>query len=215
MRPSLRRRRGALGIGIDLALRRHGRAAAAPSLIHQSLFAAANGTSLAAYTPDLGNAWTQANGTWEIQSNQAKTSGASPANPRWLAHTNLGVSDYRIVSTVTIGGTGNTAPGILVRYVNNSQLFFVQLAPAGGAEEFQIWEYTGSFTKRAATAFAFVIGTPYTVEVTCEGQSIAAVVSGGPSVSYGSASAGEGSTLAGMRCDLGAHTWDSWEAWTL
>lgn len=164
--------------------------------IHFSSFDASNGTSLDAFTPEWGNAWTEQLGDWDIQSNQANMSSISGTTPNGVATTTTTVADARFSATVTPVSTG--APGIIFRYSDNNNFWFVQVNES--VNFFQLFERNaGSFVNRGQAAVTINAGTSYSIVVDVSGTSITATLNGGNTVSYGSATFNQSQTTHGMR----------------
>ena len=98
-----------------------------PVIAHRSLFNAADGTSLAAYTPDFGTALTQyGGGTWTINNNELGCAGW-PAKPVLAVDT--GNPDTVIVANIKLD-TSNNGAGLAFRVVDASNFITVDVNPA-------------------------------------------------------------------------------------
>ena len=82
--------------------------------IAASLFNADNGTSLDAYSPDIGGNFTELNGDWEIQSNKAQSDGL--LDGRKMADVDAGNNDAIVVeASFTLPGSGGWGPCLCLR----------------------------------------------------------------------------------------------------
>ncbi len=160
-----------------------------------SLFTAANGTSLDAITPEVGGVWTEQNGDWDIQSNQAENNAVAASN--YWATIDAGISDCMIDCNVTIAAADAGLARVVVRFLDTSNSWIVDLH--SGADLFRIREYNaGVFTTRASTAFVVNNSTSYDLRAIADGQTIDGFVDGGDKISYGAASFNETETEHGI-----------------
>lgn len=147
--------------------------------IHFSSFDAANGTSLDAVTPEVGNAFVENNGDWDIQSNRANATGSSPGGARWLTTSEASLSDVHISASVQ----ATTSIGIVFRYVDNLNLWVA--AVEINTDTFTLYELVaGSFTQRAQSSITLSAGTLYEEVVIASGTSIIAFLDGANKISH-------------------------------
>jgi hypothetical protein len=147
-------------------------------------FADANGTSLDAHTPDVGGAWTERNGDFDIQGNRANTVNDGGAFPRALATVN-GTADFfgRVLTNLAVAGDGS----FLYRLSTNNDWWSASLNDAANA--FRIIEVDGAVvTVRATIAVPGAApGIDYEVTVITEGQDMQAFLDGVNRLTFASA----------------------------
>ena len=170
----------------------------APIVVVEDLFSGSG--SLNGRTPDTVNT---PGGTWTVTAGSATVSSGSLANGSTgesLANLQFGVSDYTL--TVNVSEESGGASGPVVRYVDDNNLFVVVLS---NFTNFSLYErVSGTYTLRADSSFPFGSGY-YTIKMTISGSTISATVNGGNLISYGSATAGQTSTVGGVRAFDGAN----------
>jgi len=154
-----------------------------------SSFDAANGTSLDAITPEVGGAWTEQVGGWDIQSNRANPDGNA------IATVDSGEADVMVDCTVQ---TGANQLGIMLRYADADNRWEIDVLDAQNLIRI-VEENGGSRTVRASGAVAIADGVDYNLRAVAYGQTIDAFVDGGSKISYGSAALNETATLHGLR----------------
>lgn len=173
---------------------------ACPSVLQptcKSTFDAANGTSLDAIVPEVGGAWTENNGDWDIQGNRARIQalGDTSGTRQQGATIDAGISDVLIRTIVNPAGT-SSGRGIRIRYTDEDNYWYVSLGSAG---LFAIYERnSGVWTQRASTAVVVSPNTDYDILAVADGQTIVAYLDGGNRISYSSASMNQFATRHGI-----------------
>jgi hypothetical protein len=167
--------------------------------LSHSTFTASNGTSLDAYTPEIGPDWVEANGAWEIQSNEATTSGVLPGEPKFVATVDLGTPDVTLDAICRLTADGSMM--LVLRYQDGNNFTVAQFYSwAGGGVE--IWECSGgAFTQRANAAVTINTLTDYRITASIIGATIRCAVNGVFVVGYTSASVAPTATKHGMRME--------------
>lgn len=164
--------------------------------IHFSSFDAANGTSLDAVTPEVGTAFVEQNGAWDIQGNKANTTGADPGGPGWVATSEI--SDADVFVEMIAKPTSASSAGIILRYLDNDNLWAVLLEP--DINRFAIYDrVAGTWTLRASASVTLTPGVEYRVTAIADGSTITGFVDGANKISYASAIFNQTETLHGMR----------------
>ena len=169
-----------------------------------SSFTAANGTSLDAITPEVGGAWTEQAGDWDIQSNRAWCDGTG------IATIDSGLSDY-IMNLVgqTAGGQAHDYVQALFRYSDSTHYWFLQAAAEGAVDNtFKLYENDAGIVERASAAVTVTKDTDYQIRVILDGQQIDAFLDGGNKISYGLAAMNETATLLGLRANASDEQYD-------
>lgn len=127
-------------------------------------FAGANGDPLPA-------AFTENNGTFEIQSNRATGTGSAPGGPQWIA-TVASVSDGTFSCVFNINGTDG-AGGLVFRYQDNNNFWMAVVNATGTGSLILFKMVAGAFTQVGEYIIpGFTNTTDYTVEAICSGSSI-------------------------------------------
>lgn len=153
---------------------------------NKSTFTAANGTSLDAITPEVGGAWTERNGDWDIQGNKANVVNDTGSGPYAMATCGSGEADVFVRGTVNIANSGVGQGGLLFRYTDTSNFWQLLINQGGG--EFQLWETNGGVaTKRASAAVAFAALTDYEVTIITNGQNMQGFAGGANRLTWTSA----------------------------
>lgn len=168
-------------------------------------FTAANGTTLAARVPDYngaGAAWSVLTGGFDIQSNEANSTGVGLSQAVIESQRALAV----VKATVKIATGGFV--GLYVRVTDTSNGWYVLLRD--DTSLFTLVERNaGVDTVRASTAFNPTPGTPALIVVTMQGQTIKATLDGANEISYTSASFNQSATKHGLVANLAANRADS------
>jgi len=166
-----------------------------------SLFTAANSTSLDAITPEVGGAWTEQSGDWDIQGNRA--------NPDGVAFATVDSGESDCILDCVCNAAATSAPGILARYTDNTHCWEATIYTTA-VDMVQIWEFNGGATKRAETAVTITPGVDYDVRFICDGQVYSAFVDGGNKVTYTDATDfNKTETLCGLRATGTADEFDN------
>lgn len=129
-----------IGLALGLHLGRGRRATPpVPPTLHRSTFAGADGTALAAYTPEVGAAWiNRAAATWQLAGNRVRKLGANGWAP---TTTPTGATDVDLTATIVYGGgrsegvvvrdAGDEVTGYLALLNNHTNYRIVQFANNG------------------------------------------------------------------------------------
>ena len=161
-----------------------------------STFDAANGTSLDAITPEIGGAWTEDDGTWDIQGNEANISVAAGA--AWFegASVETNISDGLIEGTVTKPAAGLYV-GLRFRYdAAAPTMWLAHIQPS--SNNLWLWEYNAGWTARGGLSYAIGTGTPYHLMVSMDGQRIEVCIEDDAAFTYLAAALNETKTLHGI-----------------
>jgi hypothetical protein len=177
--------------GVVMAPMCRGRAAGDPVVyLFRSLFNAVDGTSLDAYTPDLGTGWTEHAGDWEINTNRART--PAVLGGRAFATIDTLLTAYT-VETQIILPSGTRDAGLAVRYQNTTNCFVIV------AENTRLKMYelpSGAQRADVGGVFASGVGT-YVLRAVVTANDITGYVNGVQRFSYASTSLNT-HTRAGM-----------------
>lgn len=156
-----------------------------------STFTADNGTSLDAITPEVGGAWTEQAGDWDIQANRANPDGAA------IATVDSGLDDV-LVDCIVNGGTGDQ-PAIVLRY-SGGDYWYLQADRANN--QLELHEYNATVdTVRASAAVTFNDSTDYDLRALADAQTIDGFADAGNKISYASAALNESVTVHGIRAE--------------
>lgn len=159
-----------------------------------STFTASNGTSLDAITPEVGGGWTEQNGDWEIQGNEAKPDSTNQVE---IATGETNISDVLTDVTVDLVATPLRPQGSTLRYSDTNNYWRVGLQFHG--KVLGVYETNGGVTTlRANTVHAYIGGEIIDIRAIADGQTIDGFVDGGGKVTYGSASNNETETKHGI-----------------
>jgi len=174
-----------------------------------SSFTAPNGTSLDAITPEVGGAWTEQVGDWDIQGNKANlvTAGAGD----WTATSDSGVADVIVDCAIAQGVPANGAyAGINLRYADATHYWLI------GADDngLFIFEQDAGYTQRASTAVVVNAGQTYTLRVIADDDDIDAFWDGSNKTAYGSATLNKTVTKQGIHLS-GTDTAATWDTFTV
>jgi hypothetical protein len=130
-------------------------------------FTAPNGTTLAAYVPNVGPSWTQVMGSATIQSNKlAMGSGGFGVQ-------DSGLSNYTM--TVDVTAQAGATQEVVFRYSNSSNYWFAQLTTVGLV---MVKVVAGSLILVQNTPHVFVSGTTYNMSVVLAGNALHATADG-------------------------------------
>lgn len=157
-----------------------------------SSFAAANGTSLDTIIPEVGTAWTEQSGNWDIQSNRANPDGAA------IATIVAGVADI-MADCVVNGGVADN-PSIVLRFSDTSNYWYLQADRANNQLELHEINVTID-TVRANAAVVINDSTDYDLRVIADAQVIDGFLDAANKISYGSAVLNETETVHGIRAE--------------
>jgi hypothetical protein len=166
-----------------------------------STFTAANSTSLDAITPEVGNAWTEQQGDWEIQSNKAQES--SPAD-KDSATIDTGISDFLVDATVVgyHSGSDIVNPKVLLRFTDLANYWILEVRVHDNS--IKITERTGDVeTNRASVGVTINSATAYDARAIAYAQTIDMFLDGANKISYASAASNETETLVGIMVGVG------------
>jgi len=143
--------------------------------------------------------WTEQSGDWDIQSNRANPDGAA------IATADVGQADV-VVDLVVNGGAAGQ-PGILLRFADTSNYWYLQADRANNQLELHEVNATVD-TVRANTAVTINDSTDYTLRAICDGTTIDGFINGGNKISYASASLNSTATIHGLYSDNTACQFD-------
>jgi len=131
-------------------------------------FTDSDGTSLDAHTPEVGGGWTEQSGNWETQSNKARTATTGGAG---IATFDAGVSDMLFDVTVTTPASGTTPGGLVVRYTDDNNYWYVKITPGTDGTDFELIEVNGGTpTTRASADVDWAASTAYKIRVIVDGN---------------------------------------------
>ena len=152
------------------------------SVLLQDTFIDTNGTNLSTHTMTVGPGWTLNSGSWDIQSNQANTTGVEPANPAWVATADSGYSDTTASLQAQLITPGFNSIGLIFRFQNNSNFWSALITQAN---KFRIYETNATvFTVRAEADVTIDPEIMYTIQVVTVGTSITATMDGANSINF-------------------------------
>ena len=118
--------------------------------LNRSTFTAANGTRLNAITPEIGGAWTELTGTWQVQSNAATTLGNASDNQN-VAICNSGSADAIVEITTPVGNANNRIVLRSTGVIADGYFIF----DGGG----KLYEFNGTtYTQRASGTYTSANG---------------------------------------------------------
>ena len=172
--------------------------------LNRSTFTAANGTALTAITPEVGGGWTAHNGTWTITGN--KLNGV-PNSSR--ASVESGAAN--VVVEATFRHAGTIGSGILIRYVDANNHWFVYLT----GTIMEIYEMAGGvLTQRASATVSQPSATDLRAVVIADGASIRTYLNNVAGPAYASAASGLTATRHGVYNDnIATTTIDDFIVW--
>jgi hypothetical protein len=111
-------------------------------------------------------AWTAQSGTWAVSSNQAVATAAGIATLPGLPN-----GDYVIEAQVTTPASGTTPGGLIVRFSDTSNYWYVKITPGTAGTDLELVEVNdGTPTTRASADVDFAADTEYRISVVCEGD---------------------------------------------
>lgn len=165
-----------------------------------STFTADNGTSLDAITPEVGGAWTEQSGDWDIQANKANPDGAAIATVDTVIANAL-------VDCVVNGGVADQ-PAIVLRFLDTSNYWYLQADRANN--QIELHEYNATVdTVRASAAIAINDSTDYDLRAIADAQTINGFLNTGGKISYALAALNETATVHGIRAENTAGRFDN------
>lgn len=162
-----------------------------------------DGTSLDQHRPDAGPLWTEAEGTWEIQGNQAALAIADGAFGQNQAVIELGVADASVRCTLVAPNADFNA-GLIANYTDDNNHWQVQVSTGG----LIIWECTDGLFTLQGFAGGLANNATYEVRVLTAGDTISLYVGETLMLSYtGAPRVNKAGTKFGIRAhsssDLG------------
>lgn len=171
-------------------------------LIASDAFGGADGASLNGHVPELGSAWVVRNGTIQFSGGRIVPIAPAPANPGYIATTDLGEADAILTTVVNLGDGGSPQYiGVVARY-NAADGSHYMVGISESANKIGIYEWTGAaYTLRAESSTTINQNTDYTLTVRVAGSRITADA-GASSVTYTSVTTNPTSTLFGVRIAL-------------
>lgn len=134
-------------------------------------FNQANGTTLAS----LG--WTEGNGTWTCESNQAEQALTGAPVNGYTAYRNEATGDCAIEATFVTASSGQLIGGLCFRVQDSSHYIELELNTSGAyspQKGFGCWYFNGgvSYAELMTSAFVPAANTAYTLRVTLSGTRI-------------------------------------------
>lgn len=181
-------------------------ATAIGTIITKDSFVDTNGTLLPAHTMDLGSGWTNVFGSHDIQSNSAvlDTTGSTiGANVAMSVTTGAANGTYTILVTgYNAGGTAYSIPGIIFRYANSTNYWFLQIAY--GFNAVQLFEVVNGFANlQKSVSLTLTSGTQHAVKLIISGANISFSIDGGTLTTFHSDSFELTQTTIGLLSILG------------
>lgn len=179
-----------------------------PMVLLVDTFTDTNGVNLTAHTMDVGGGWTAGSGSFEISGNRAT---AGPPFSDMFYWADAGQTDYTLTCTVTMGASGSSICDLVVRVTDKDNLWLIE--PFTDDDTFTLYQKTaGGYTQRSSASVTISHSTSYVIEVVTNGNTISATLDGANSVSYGSATQGNASTLCGLGNPYTAgNFWDNFQ----
>lgn len=124
---------------------------------HLSLFATDG--ELSAYTPDVGSVWTESSGDWDTSSGKVVNTMAGIAT----FDPSLTTGMYDV--TVTMPASGTTAGGLVARYTDSSNYWYVALSVGSSNNVVLNEDSGGSVTSRSTASATLNASTAYAVRL--------------------------------------------------
>lgn len=154
--------------------------------VNADWFTDPNGTSLDAHTPNVGGAWVEYSGDWDIQGNQARQSVSGGAT-HYSSAVESSESDLFGRVTVTVPAVDNGAAAFAYRLSDANNFWMAMALNTGGADTFVIREYNGGVVQTRATV-GVAIAQGQTVEITmiADGQNMQAFMDGANRITFAS-----------------------------
>lgn len=111
--------------------------------------------------------WTTVSGTWAVSSSKAVASSAGI-----VILPSVGSGDYAIQAQVTIPAAGTTSGGLVVRYTDTDNYWYIKITPGTAGDDFFLIERNaGVETPRGSADVDWVAGNTYYINVVCSGTS--------------------------------------------
>jgi hypothetical protein len=173
-----------------------------PLIIHDT-FTDSNGVTLPNHTigplNKPGNSWVAVENNWDIQSNTARPDTADVA---CICTVDSVVANVMVTVTLrwlVYGAVGGINEGIILRATDDQNLWLCSVER--NTPRILIYErVTGNWTERASTAVAaYSTGVDYTIQATCNADTISLTLDGANKISYTSASFNNTVTTHGLR----------------
>lgn len=113
--------------------------------------------------------WTVQSGDWEISSNTLITAAVAGAGIATIA--SIGNGDYLIEIDITTPGAGTTPAGLIIRFTNTSNYWYIKMTPGTAGTDFELIEVNaGVPTTRASSDEDFAVATLFNVKIAVEGD---------------------------------------------
>lgn len=111
--------------------------------------------------------WTEQSGDWEISSNKLQTA----AGGAGIATIQIGVADVLYQATITTSGAGTTPAGLILRYSDTSNYWYLKITPGTAGTDLELVEVNaGAPTTRASADIDWAVSTEYEIVVVCDGD---------------------------------------------
>lgn len=136
------------------------------------------GTHLNVHTPEVGGAWVEQSGSWTLQAG-GDVRNATAAGAYYIATQDIGKANAQIRAQVgTVAASGSQFAGVIVRYVDGSNFWIVDYNTA--STSFSIRKVvSGTPTDVTSKTWPVKYQKFVTIEVTCNGNAISAIIDGG------------------------------------
>lgn len=160
-----------------------------------SLFASAG--ELSDYTPELGGAWAEDIGDWDV------ADGVLKATVLGIA-TFTGLADCLYDAKITTPAAGTTAGGLVLRVADltgaSEDYWYLKITPGTAGVDWELIEYVaGNPTQRASGDVDWAAATAYNIRAIPDDEEIGCFANGGNKISYASAVSSKTETSFGTR----------------
>lgn len=149
---------------------------ATPVTLFQDAFTDTDSVALASHSPDtdlITNGWVANSGSWIISGNKAVPTGTPPANPIFVATTDLYQPDVTLSCVVNVSANESSTHGVVFRY-NSGDGSFLMAVMSVLQDRFRLfsWDGVSTFALLATGDTAVDPNTDYTIEVVLDADSI-------------------------------------------
>ena len=151
---------------------------------------------LDAYTPELGSVWAENTGDWDTASGILRNTALG------IATFNSGIANLIYDVKVTMPASGTTAGGLIVRFTDTSNYWYIKLTPGTANADFELVEVNaGTPTTRASADIDWVASTAYNIRVIVAGSTYWKVyVAGVEKLTYTTTNTfNQAATICGLR----------------